>query len=97
MVADKRIPVKKTTWMILHGMREPGQTYDELLADLIDEYIGQAENGIDTYQHYPELDDDERKDLERLMALIERVEKIERSGEFISLREAARQLNIKEN
>jgi hypothetical protein len=96
MIADKRIPVRKSTWMILHGMREPGQTYDELITDLIDEYIGMAENGIDTLQHYPKLDADERKELEGLMALIERVEKIERSGEFISLKEAAKQLGIKE-
>ena len=96
MIANKRIPVTKLTWMQLHGMRAPGQTYNDLIADLIDCYVGAMENDYDTLRHYPELDADEQKAFDDANALLERVEAIERSGEFISLREAARQLGIKE-
>jgi hypothetical protein len=33
--ADSRIPVSRQTWETLHGMRKPGQTYDELILELI--------------------------------------------------------------
>lgn len=36
--ADKRIPVTKERWEELHDLRGPGQTYDELLAELIEEH-----------------------------------------------------------
>lgn len=36
--ADKRIPVTEERWKELHELKEPGQTYDELLEDLVDEY-----------------------------------------------------------
>lgn len=36
--ADKRIPVTRERWEELHDLRGPGQTYDELLAELIEEH-----------------------------------------------------------
>ena len=38
MVADKRIPVTDETWQQLHDMKKAGQTYDELIGELIEEY-----------------------------------------------------------
>ncbi|CCQ33038.1 hypothetical protein HLRTI_001077 [Halorhabdus tiamatea SARL4B] len=34
MSADKRIPVTEETRKELHNLKEPGQTYDELLQEL---------------------------------------------------------------
>jgi predicted CopG family antitoxin len=34
MSADKRIPVTEETRKELHELKEPGQTYDELLQEL---------------------------------------------------------------
>ncbi|MFC6964477.1 hypothetical protein [Halocatena marina] len=34
MSADKRIPVTEETRRELHDLKEPGQTYDDLLAEL---------------------------------------------------------------
>jgi len=34
MSADKRIPVTEETHKELHELKEPGQTYDELLQEL---------------------------------------------------------------
>ena len=31
----KRIPVKELTWVNLYGLKEAGQSYDELLAGMI--------------------------------------------------------------
>lgn len=36
--ADKRIPVTEERWTELHELKEAGQTYDELLEQLIKEY-----------------------------------------------------------
>ena len=36
--ADKRIPVTEERWKQLHELKEPGQTYDELLEDLVEEH-----------------------------------------------------------
>jgi hypothetical protein len=36
MAAIKRIPVSESIWKELSEMRRAGQTYDELLAELID-------------------------------------------------------------
>ena len=36
--ADKRIPVTEERWRELHDLKEPGQTYDELLAELVEEH-----------------------------------------------------------
>jgi hypothetical protein len=33
--AKKRIPVTENTWKALHGLRDPGQTYSELLDEMI--------------------------------------------------------------
>ena len=35
--ANKRIPVTKERWNELNDLKEAGQTYDELLAELIEE------------------------------------------------------------
>lgn len=36
--ADKRIPVTEERWRELNDLKGPGQTYDELLAELVEEY-----------------------------------------------------------
>lgn len=36
--ADKRIPVTEERWRQLHELKDPGQTYDELLSDLVEEH-----------------------------------------------------------
>lgn len=36
--ADKRIPVTEERWEELHDLKRPGQTYDELLAELVEEH-----------------------------------------------------------
>ena len=38
MSADKRIPVTEERWERLHQLKKPGQTYDELLDELIQEH-----------------------------------------------------------
>ena len=38
MSADKRIPATEETWRRLHELKEPGQTFDELLEELIQEH-----------------------------------------------------------
>lgn len=34
--ADKRIPVTEERWRELHELKEPGQTFDELLEELVE-------------------------------------------------------------
>lgn len=36
--ASKRIPVTEERWQELHELKEPGQTWDELLEELVDEH-----------------------------------------------------------
>jgi|WetSurMetagenome_2_1015567.scaffolds.fasta_scaffold03410_6 hypothetical protein len=36
--ADKRIPVTVNVWKALHKLRKPGQTYNDLLEDMIPQY-----------------------------------------------------------
>ena len=36
--ADKRIPVTEERWKELHALKGPGQTYDELLAERVEEH-----------------------------------------------------------
>jgi len=36
--AKKRIPVTEERWKELHDLKEPGQTYDELLEELVEEH-----------------------------------------------------------
>lgn len=38
MVADKRIPVTESTWQELNRLKKGGQTYDELIGELLEEY-----------------------------------------------------------
>jgi hypothetical protein len=38
MSADKRIPVTEETRKELHDLKEPGQTYDELLQELAQQH-----------------------------------------------------------
>ncbi|KXA95149.1 hypothetical protein AKJ65_02490 [candidate division MSBL1 archaeon SCGC-AAA259E19] len=38
MPASKRIPLSEKRWKELHDLKEAGQTYDELLKDLVREY-----------------------------------------------------------
>lgn len=38
MSADKRIPVSEERWKELGDLKEAGQTYDDLLDDLIQEH-----------------------------------------------------------
>ena len=34
--ATKRIPVCKKTWEIVHQLRKPGQTFDDVIRELVD-------------------------------------------------------------
>jgi predicted CopG family antitoxin len=36
--ADKRIPVTEDRWKELNNLKEPGQSYDELLEILVEEH-----------------------------------------------------------
>lgn len=36
--ADKRIPVSEDTHKLLHDAKTPGQTYDELMIELVQEH-----------------------------------------------------------
>jgi hypothetical protein len=36
--ANKRIPVTEERWKRLHELKEPGQTWDELLDELVQEH-----------------------------------------------------------
>lgn len=36
--AEKRIPVTEERWKELHELKEPGQTYDDLLDEMAEEY-----------------------------------------------------------
>lgn len=36
--ADKRIPVTEERWEELHDLKGPGETYDELLSEMVEEY-----------------------------------------------------------
>lgn len=38
LVANKRIPVTESVWKALHKLRKPGQTYNDLLRDMIPSY-----------------------------------------------------------
>lgn len=58
MSADKRIPVTEETRTELHKLKEPGQTYDELLQEL-----AQQRRRQDLEQRFRELEDADRKSL----------------------------------
>lgn len=58
MSADKRIPVTEETRKELHELKEPGQTYDDLLKEL-------ARQGRrnDLEERFQELEDADRDEL----------------------------------
>jgi len=58
MSADKRIPVTEETRKELHELKEPGQTYDDLLKAL-----AQQRRRQDLEQRFQELEEADRDDL----------------------------------
>jgi len=62
MSADKRIPVTEETRKELHDLKEPGQTYDELLQELAQQWRRQDLER--RFRELEEADDDELTALE---------------------------------
>lgn len=62
MSADKRIPVTEETRKELHELKEPGQTYDELLQELAQQ--GRRADLERRFQELEEADSDELTALE---------------------------------
>jgi len=58
MSADKRIPVTEETRKELHELKEPGQTYDDLLKDL-----AQQRRRQDLERRFQELEEADRDEL----------------------------------
>jgi predicted CopG family antitoxin len=58
MSADKRIPVTEETHKELHDLKDPGQTYDELLQEL-----AQQQRRAELEQRFQELEDADSDDL----------------------------------
>lgn len=58
MSADKRIPVTEETRKELHELKEPGQTYDELLQEL-----AKRRRREDLEQRFQELEDADSDEL----------------------------------
>lgn len=63
MPATKRIPVTEERWKELHKLKEAGQTYDDLLEELI-----QERNRRDLASRFRELDE---MDTEEMVSLDE--------------------------
>ena len=61
MSADKRIPVTEETRKELHELKEPGETYDELLQDL-----AQHRRRQELEQRFQTLEDQDRAELTEL-------------------------------
>jgi len=61
MSADKRIPVTEETRKELHQLKEPGQTYDDLLQEL-----AQHRRRQDLKQRFQDLEDADRDELTSL-------------------------------
>ncbi len=61
MPADKRIPVTESTRKELHELKEPGQTYDELLREM-----ATRQRRAELENRFQELED---RDSEELTAL----------------------------
>ncbi|MFW6317866.1 MAG: hypothetical protein ACOC06_05275 [Halorubrum sp.] len=61
MSADKRIPVTEETRKELHELKEPGQTYDDLLKQL-----AQQRRRRDLERRFQELEDADRDELTSL-------------------------------
>ena len=61
MVMNKRIPVSKERWEELANMKKPGQTYDELLENLIEEHkkqkLKQDLDRIEEEQEFTPIDE----------------------------------------
>ena len=70
-VAKKRIPVTEEIWESLADLKKHGQTYDQLLAELIT--------------------------LKQERDFLAHIEEIEKHGEFVSMKIAAKDLNIPES
>ena len=64
MPADKRIPVTEETRKELHDLKEPGQTYDDLLQELARERRRQ-----DLEKRFRELEEADRPELTPLDAV----------------------------
>jgi predicted CopG family antitoxin len=58
MAADKRIPVTEETRKELHDLKEPGQTYDELLQEL-----AQQRRQRELERRFQELEETDREEL----------------------------------
>ena len=58
MAADKRLPVTEETRKELHELKEPGQTYDDLLKEL-----AQQRRRQDLEQRFQELEETDRDEL----------------------------------
>jgi len=58
MSADKRLPVTEETRKELHDLKEPGQTYDDLLKEL-----AQQRRRQDLAERFEELEEADRDDL----------------------------------
>ena len=58
MSADKRLPVTEETRKELHDLKDPGQTYDDLLKEL-----AQQRRRQDLKQRFQELEETDRDDL----------------------------------
>lgn len=58
MSADKRIPVTEETRKELHKLKEPGQTYDDLLKEL-----AQQRRRQELEQRFQELEDADSDEL----------------------------------
>lgn len=58
MAADKRLPVTEETRKELHELKEPGQTYDDLLKEL-----AKQRRRRDLEQRFQELEETDRDEL----------------------------------
>ena len=58
MSADKRLPVTEETRKELHDLKEPGQTYDDLLKEL-----AQQRRRQDLAERFEELEEADRDEL----------------------------------
>lgn len=61
MSADKRLPVTEETRKELHELKEPGQTYDDLLQELAEQRRRE-----DLEQRFQELEESNRDELTSL-------------------------------
>jgi len=64
MSADKRIPVTEERWKELHDLKEPGQTWDELLGELAQEH--QRRQLADRVRDVEAADEEELTSLDEL-------------------------------